>query len=238
MRHLLIYFTLVWPVALYAQAGTDPVKPFLERIKAAYAQASYLGFRVTYLYTNESHPDQPNDSITGEVALDKGRCRYVMDGIETLVTGNHTIQIMRENQSIYLSASGHSSVVDPIYLIDSVLQHMNGVHSNLSKRGSMDVLAISFPEGLQFTRIEMGVDEKTGFLREMTYFLHTASFVDKTDQGYDPEGRVLVRFNHYTQGAFGDALFDENAIITKTAGRYQPVGKYRAYQLYLATPNL
>ncbi len=238
-------FSLLGATRISAQQTPDALRPLLEKIRLAYQQASYLDFKVKYSYANESHPDQPNDSIFGEIRLDKGRCLYVINGTETLVTVQHTIQVMDEEKAIYLSKPAHPGMADPVSIMDSLLTHMKGVRFSIRQDGNTDLLSLFFPPGTLYTHLDMSIDHRNGYLQKITYFLHTEGLVGKeliqgTDhQGpYEPEGRVQLLFSQYQQGQFGDAVFNENNVITKVGNQYQPADRYKGYRVLLATPNL
>ncbi|MES1249890.1 MAG: hypothetical protein ABUL46_04355, partial [Chitinophaga rupis] len=96
-----------------------------------------------------------------------------------------------------------------------------------------------------YTRIDMVVDRKTGFLQKVTYDLHTASLVrqEMIDRPghhgpYQSEGQVNVIFSGYQTGAFGDTQFDEKKFFNRVDNRFEPAGQYKDYHIYLASTNL
>jgi hypothetical protein len=92
----------------------------------------------------------------------------------------------------------------------------------------------------------MIINEKTGFFQQVVYELRTDELVEKDQlmgQGgngpYQNEGRIEILFSEYRQGRFTDELFNEGRYINRLAkGQYQPVEKYKDYQVFLASPKL
>ena len=82
-------------------------------------------------------------------------------------------------------------------------------------------------------------------ISDPSYDVHTAGWLDQ-DQidkpghpaTYQPEGHVDIAFSHYQQGLFSDTLFNEGNFFYKTDGRYLPAGKYKDYNIFLASSNL
>jgi hypothetical protein len=228
-----------------AQAAEDSVRPLLEKMQQAYKQAAYLSFNVKYLYANQGHPDRPNDSLLGMFQIDRDRCRFIIDGTETLVTSRHTIRVMPGERLMYLSGATHQGLIDPVSLMDSAFRNLKGGYLLVQHEEKADVVSIAFPAGQMYTRIEIAIDRRTGYMDRIVYSLHTEELVGKSlvrspghDGPYEPEGQVQVHFSNYRQKAFGDAVFNEDNFITQVGGKYQPAGQYKEYQLFLASPNL
>jgi hypothetical protein len=230
---------------LAAQENATAVKPFLEKLQQAYRNASRLGFRVKYRYANARQPGKYIDSLAGEIQLDKNRSRFVIDGTETVVTEKYSINILNDTKVIYLSTAKSPSMMDPAGLLDSVIVHLKGVEVTRATRDGLDWLTIDFPPGQAYTRIRMGIDVQSGYIRQMSYDVHTAGWLDQ-DQidkpghpaPYQTEGHVDIAFSHYQQGSFSDTLFNEGNFFYKTDGRYIPAGKYKDYNIFLASSNL
>ena len=232
-------------IPLAAQENTTAVKPFLEKLQQAYRNASRLGFHVRYRYANARQPGKYIDSLAGEIQLDKNRSRFVIDGTETVVTDKYSINILNDSKVIYLSTAKGPSMMDPAGLLDSVMVHLKGIEIARATRDGLDWLTIDFPPGQVYTRIRMGIDVQSGYIRQMSYDVHTAGWLDQ-DQidkpghpaPYQAEGHVDIAFSHYQQGSFSDTLFNEGNFFYKTDGRYIPAGKYKDYNIFLASSNL
>src|SRR5438046_257563 len=165
----------------YAQSDTATVKHFMQKVQHAYAQASYLGFKVLYRYANQNQPGNYMDSLQGEMAMDKNRMRFVIDNVETITARNYTIRVMKEEKLIYLSKAAQTPMADPVNMLDSALAHIQGVTTELTHNGKSSTLNIHFPPGQIYKNISMTIDESTGFLQRTVYDLYTESFVG-TDQ--------------------------------------------------------
>jgi hypothetical protein len=227
------------------ERGIVEIRSLLEKAQRAYREAAYLGFSVRYLYANESRPDKPLDSLTGEVDMDKGRCRFSIDGIETLVTDKYTVQVIKEERIIYLSGAKHISPVDPLNLLDSILHHMQGIRTQVEPLEGADRLTLLFPPGQQYRSISMTMDRKTGFFQRISYALHTKGLVgdgqlDRPGHPgpYQSEGRIEIGFSDYRQGRFGEERFDEQRFFKRLARHFEPAAGYRDYQIFLASSNL
>ena len=228
-----------------AAAQQEAAKAFLLKAQQAYREAAYLGFRVKYVYTNAGEGAMAMDSLSGEMQLDKGRCRILMDGTETLVTGKYVIQVMEDDKAIYLSAAGKATPMDPTQLLDSAFKQLAGVQAALSSEGSWKVLTLRFPPGKMYTYIRMVMDPGTGYLLQMSYGIHTASLVegDQIDRPghpapYRKEGHIDMFLSNYEHGRFGDGLFDEKNFFTRVSGQIEPAARYREYHIFLASSNL
>ena len=227
----------------FAQGSNADIKKFLLKVQQAYKQAPYLSFRVKYQYANVG--GNAMDSLSGEMQMDKGRCRMVLDGTETVSTERYVIQVMPEDKAIYLSGARSSSIIDPVQILDSMFLHMKEIHGAVVDEGTLKVLTLEFPPGNLYTRIRMAIDAGTGYFQHITYKLHTESLVgrDMVDQPghsapYQSEGEVSMVFSGYEKGRFNDALFEESNFFTRVAGRFEPSGRYRDYHIFLASSNL
>lgn len=237
-----------WPsVRGNAQTSTvtADVKVLLEKVQQAYRQADHLSFRVSYVYANAGQPDQPTDSLKGLIQMDKDRCRVVIDNTETIVTGKYAIHIMNEDKSIYLSGKNQSSLPDLLNMTDSLLAHLQGLTVSAHQEGAYQVLTFLFPPKYMYSRISLSIDPVSGYLRQTTYALRTTELVGKDmiqspghTAPYQSEGLITVYFSNYEHSRFADGLFDEHQIFIRVAGRYQPVGQYKDYHIFLASTNL
>ena len=228
-----------------AHTGGDNLNVLSQKIRKAYEKAAYLSFGVRYLYANDGQPGQYIDSLSGEVEMDKGRSRIVIDGTETVLTGKYTIHVINEDKLIYLASAGHTPVQNPVGMLDSVFAHVEGVRTRLQTVDGLDVLDLDFPPGQPYTRMELSIDDKTGYFHRVAYWVNTAGLVSQdmiATPGhagpYQSRGEIDIVFSDYRQGRFGDQVFREDNFFTKTAGRYQPSGRYKDYHIYLASSNL
>lgn len=235
-----------------AQDSTQPaqkidpkVRALMEKVQRAYRQPSYLSFRVKYLYANEGQPATGMDSLAGEMEMDKNRCRFVIDGMETVLTDKYAIQIMNEDRAIYLSAGRHAAVSNPVSMLDSVLAHIDGVQTDLRQQGQSEVLTFRFPAGSPYSMVRIQVDTRTGYFQKISYSLFTTGLVaqeliDRPGHPgpYQSRGQIDIVFSRYEQGRFGDALFKEENFFNKTGGRFEPAGRYKDYHIFLASSNL
>jgi hypothetical protein len=237
----------VWDMSgAFAQSANTDVKQFLMQVQQAYKQSPYLSFRVNYQYMNVGGNSDAMDSLSGEMQMDKGRCRMLLDGTETVATGHYVLQIMPQDKAIYLSGARASSMIDPVQMLDSMFQHMKDVRGAVVEEGSLKVLTLEFPPGNIYTRIRMAIDGRTGYFNRITYKVHTENLVgrDMVDRPghaapYQPEGEVNMFFSGYEKGRFSDALFDENNFFTRVAtGKFEPSERYRGYHIFLASSNL
>jgi hypothetical protein len=221
------------------------IKKLLGKVQQAYHHTAYLGFRIKYLYANEGQTDKNTDSLTGEVEMDKGRCRFVIDGTETVLTDKYAIQVMNEDKAIYLSAAHHAGMSNPVSMLDSVFAHIEGIHTDLQAQGPSEVLTLRFPPGGTYSLIRIQVDAHTGYFEKITYSLYTVGLVGQDliekpgrPGPYQSKGQVNIIFSHYEQGRFDDTLFKEGNFFTKTAGRFEPASQYKDYHIFLASSNL
>jgi hypothetical protein len=228
-----------------ATAGEDSLNSFSRKIRTAYEKAAYLSFRVRYLYANEGQPGQYTDSLAGEVEMDKGRSRIVVDGMETVLTDKYAIHVLNDDKVIYLAAPGRAAVQNPVGMLDSAFAHVEGVHYHLQTVNGLDVLELDFPPGQPYTRMDLTVDDKTGYFRRVAYWVNTLGLVSRDmiatpghPAPYQSKGEIDIVFSDYQQGRFDDGLFREDHFFTKAAGRYQPSDRFKDYHIYLASSNL
>ncbi|HVU55677.1 MAG TPA: hypothetical protein VHD83_11525 [Puia sp.] len=228
-----------------AQQGKEDARAFLIKAQKAYRESSYLGFKVKYLYSNAGDGVKPMDSLAGEIQMDKDRCRMVLDGTETIVTGRYLIQVMEEDKSMYLSRPGKAIPMSPVQLMDTVFRQLDGIRTDVTTEGRRTILTLQFPPGKMYTRIRMVMDTATGYFQQITYGVLTAGLVgqDQVERPghpgpYSKEGRIDMVFSNYEKGRFDDALFDEVNFFTRASGRYLPAARYRDYHIFLASSNL
>lgn len=221
------------------------LEAFVAKMQQAYSNPSYLSFRVKYSYANEGQPGKYLDSLSGSIAMDKGRFRFSIDGTETLMTDKYTIRVVDEDKMIYLAAARHKAIPDPVAMVDSALTHMTGAQTGLVTSGNSETLTIRFPAGQSYTWMKMTMDSRSGRLFRVEYGLHTTGIVSpEMMEGpghtgpYQPEGRVDIVFSQYEEGRIDDGVFDESKFITHESGRFLPVGRYKDYQVFLASSNL
>jgi hypothetical protein len=225
--------------------GTVALNTFIQKITRAYNNPAWLQFRLKYRYANERRPDLFLDSLSGEVEMDKGRSRTVLDGMETILTGRYAIQVMPEYKSIYLSAAKTSSGRNPLPMLDSLMAHLQGIKAIVEHAGALEKLSLLFPQGQPYAKLEMTIDANSGLFRQVDYWLNTSGLVGKNlverpghPAPYQARGRVEILFTDYRHGKFDDGIFLEDNFFSRTAGRYEPAGRYKDYHIYLASSNL
>lgn len=222
------------------------VTQFMQKAQQAYKNASYLSCNLLYRYANNNQPNKYIDTMAGEMAIDKNRMRLVIDEVETLTTGQYTIQVLKEDKLIYLSTPKPALGTDPIQMLDTILAHMGGAQIQMARNKGNATLSIIFPPGQMYKTISMTINESTGYFEKVVYELFTEGLLsaDQIAQAgkpavYQPEGRVEVLFSNYRQGRFNDSIFNEGIYFTRLGkGNYEPTEQYKDYQIFLASSNL
>ena len=233
-----------WNAKVTAQPfDSTGIKSLLEKVHQTYHQADHLSFSVKYLYADANQRQGPLDSLVGEIQLDKERCRMILDNTESIVTDKYAIRVIDENKLIYISGKPATAMPDLLGMTDSLLAHVRSLQ--IRQEGGRRILRVELPPGLAYNRVEMTVDTATGFLQRVVYSVHTADLVgremvarDGHPGAYQPEGTITVLFGKYEHGRFDDALFDETKYFTRSDGHFQPTGRYKNYQIFLASSNL
>ncbi len=230
---------------LQAQDSTGLIRSFMHQLQAKYRSAGYLGFHIKYLYANDGRVAAPVDSAMGEMEMHGNNCRMLLDNTETIVTDKYTIQVRPEEKIIILSGTHVTGNMDPLGVIDSALAHTGGAQPRLIHQPGEDILAVTFPPGGQFTHVRIVVDARTGLLRRITYALQTAAWVAEdmiSRPGhpalYQPNGHIDIVFSQYRQDGFNEGLFNEENYFNKVGSRYEAAGRYKEYQIFLASSNL
>ena len=228
-----------------ADLAADSLKAFTQQVQQAYAKAAYLSFKVKYLYANGGQPGKYIDSLLGEVQMNAGRSRIIIDSIETVLTGRYAIHIVKEDKLIYLGAPARGAGENPVGMLDSAFVHIKGISTHLYHNAGAHILILDFPPGQAYTRMEISIDDRTGFFQRIAYSINTLGFVGRDmiespghTAPYESKGRVVILFSDYKKGAFDDRVFKEDNFFTRTAGRYEPAGQYKDYRIYLASSNL
>ena len=221
------------------------LKGFIRKIEQAYGNANYLEFRVKYRYANEGRPGQYLDSLSGEVEMDKGRSRTVLAGMETVLNGRYMIQIMPESKAIYLASAPSATVRNPVPMLDSLFAHIEGIQTAVEYRDGSDILTLNLPKGQPYSKLQMRIDDRTGYFQEVDYAVNTASLVGEKmiespghSAPYQSRGLIVILFSDYQQGHFDDRLFREDNFFTRVAGRYEPASRYKDYHIYVTSSNL
>jgi len=225
---------------------TGSVKQLMLKVQQAYRSAEYLSFHVVYRYANKNQPNNYLDTISGEVALDKNRMRYVLEEVETVTNDKYTIQILKDQKLIYLSTPKATQLTDPVVMLDSVMTRINGIRTQLAREKGVARLQLFFPPGQTYKTITMIINESTGYFQKVLYELYTEGLVEKDqvmEKGnngvYQREGRVEMEFSQYRKGQFTDALFDEGRYFTRLGqGKYEPSEQYKDYRIFLASSKL
>jgi hypothetical protein len=235
-----------------ARAQTSPrsdssaaVTEFMKKMQQAYTNPAFLQFQVKYRYANERQPDRFLDSLSGQVEMDKGRSRTVLDGTETVLTGQYAIRIVPDSKVMYLAAAKPVGTQNPLPQLDSLLAHIQGMTVVVTHSGGSDILTIRFPPDKPYTKVEMSIDTNTGYFQWVDYWLHTTGLVGREmierpghPARYQSQGRVQVIFTDYQHGHFDGRIFSEDNFFNRTAGHYEPTGRYKDYHIYLASSNL
>ena len=221
------------------------LKGFIRKIEHAYGNADYLEFRVKYRYANEGQPGQYLDSLSGEVEMDKGRSRTVLAGMETVLNGRYLIQILPESKAIYLASAPAATVRNPLPMLDSLFAHIAGIQTAVEYRGGSDILTLNLPKGQPYSKLQMRIDDRTGYFQEVDYAVNTAGLVGEKmiespghSAPYQSRGWIVILFSDYQQGHFDDRLFREDNFFTRVAGRYEPAARYKDYHIYVTSSNL
>jgi len=238
------------PGMLAASGGTTDsaaVQAFILRVNKAYSTSQFLDFHISYYYSNADKPAIHLDSLFGEIQMEKENSRLTLAGVETIVTGKYAIQINAAEKSIYLaSARRAAGAVNPVGMVDTILAHIQGVQTSVTKQSHSELLTLDFPENQPYSRITIQIDSKTGFLQKISYALNTSKLVDAdmisapgNSSPYQAHGNMDIVFSDYRQGKFDGNLFREDNFITRIApGRFEPAGQYKDYHIYLASSNL
>jgi hypothetical protein len=228
-----------------ADVGADSLKAFTQRVQTAYAKAGALSFNLKYLYANGGQPGKYIDSLLGQVQMNGGQSRIVIDSIETVLTGKYAIHVVKDDKLIYLTAAVRGTGENPVGMLDSAFAHIKGLSAHLYHNGGVQILILDFPPGQPYTRMEIGIDDRTGFFQRIAYSINTVGFVGRDmiespghPAPYESKGRVVILFSDYKKGAFDDRVFRADNFFTRTAGRYEPAGQYKDYRIYLASSNL
>lgn len=217
------------------------IRSLLEKVNRTYRQADHLSFAVKYVYTDAGL--QSADSLLGTIQLDKLHCRMVIDNTESVVTDKYAIRVITDNKLIYVSGKPNTGMPDLLSMTDSLLAHVRSVR--IQRQGSFRVMTIDMPPGQVYSRVEMTIDTVTGYLQRVAYSIHTAGLVGKEmvespghPAPYQAQGVITALFSRYEHGRFDDNLFDETKYFTRSAGRFEPAGRYKDYQIFLASSNL
>jgi hypothetical protein len=228
-----------------ADTGADSLMAFTHRVQSAYARAGTLSFKLKYLYANGGDPGKYIDSLPGEVQMDAGNSRILIDGNETVLTGKFAIHVLKDDKLIYLTTAVRGAGENPVGMLDSAFAHIKGLSTHLFHRDGAQILILEFPPGQAYTRMEISIDDRTGFFQRIAYSINTVGFVGRDmiespghPAPYESKGRVVILFSDYRKGAFDDRVFSSDNFFTRTAGRYEPAGQYRDYRIYLASSNL
>jgi hypothetical protein len=223
----------------------DSLKAFTQRVQTAYAKAGGLSFKLRYLYANGGQPGKYIDSILGQVQMNAGRSRIIIDSIETVITDRYAIHVVKDDKLIYVAAAVRGAGENPVGMLDSAFVHIKGLSTHLYHNDGSQILILDFPPGQAYTRMEISIDGRTGFFQRIAYSINTVGFVGRDmiespghPAPYESKGRVVILFSDYKKGAFDDRVFSEDNFFTRTAGRYEPAGQYKDYRIYLASSNL
>lgn len=229
-----------------AQGDSAAIRGFLAKIQQAYGKGHFLDFSMRYYYANADNPQRYLDSLEGRIQMNKEQCRLSLDGVETVITGKYAIQINSRDKFMYLAAAPRAASTNPLGMVDTILAHIQGVHTALSKSGHTESLTLDFPPDQAYTHILIQIDDKTGYLQRISYALNTARLVGKEllDQPgkpspYKSRGNMEIVFSDYRQGNFDNNLFRDDNFVTRVApGYFEPAARYKDYHIYLASSNL
>jgi hypothetical protein len=228
------------------QGDSTETRAFLGKIQRAYSRGHFLDFNLRYYYANADQPQNYLDSLTGRIQMEKENCRLSLAGVETIITGKYALQINNTDKSIYLTAARKAASANPLGMVDSIMAHIQGVQTTVSKDGHAESLTLDFPQDQAYSRITIRIDAKTGYLQRISYALNTASLVgremiDRPDNPspYKSRGSMEIVFSDYREGRFDESLFREENFITRIApGHFEPAVRYKDYHIYLASSNL
>lgn len=224
-----------------AQDKLGRIRSLLVRVEQAYRNAGELQFEVAYSFANLHSPDKPLETMSGEVQMDQSRCRFVIDGAETVVTEHFMIRVLPDQHLLYVSSAAHPDLMDPVGSLDSVLANLQGIQVDLVEDGATQTLTFRFPPGRRYNRITMTIDEHTALLQDVAYDIQTQGLVSRDEvvgqgQGgqYEQEGIMDIHFSGYRHGGFDEDLFSDDRYLTKSGDTYGPSARYKDYRVFLA----
>jgi hypothetical protein len=131
-------------------------------------------------------------------------------------------------------------------MVDSILAHIQGVQTAVTKNAHEEFLTLDFPPDQAYSQIAICIDGKTGFIQRISYALNTARLVGRgminrpgNPSPYGPRGNMDIVFSEYRKGDFDETLFREDNFFTRIApGHFEPAARYKDYHIYLASSNL
>jgi len=229
-----------------AQVDSTAIRGFLAKIQQAYSKGHFLDFNIRYYYANADQPQLYLDSLAGRIEMDQENCSVTLAGIETILTGKYAIQINPIDKSIYVAATHKAAAANPLGMVDSILAHIQGVKTAVTKSAQEQSLTLDFPPDQAYTQISIHIDEKTGFIQRISYALNTAKLVGGgvinrpgNPSPYGPRGNMDIVFSDYRQGDFDESLFREDNYFNRIGpGHFEPAARYKDYHIYLASSNL
>ncbi|TDX02418.1 hypothetical protein [Dinghuibacter silviterrae] len=226
----------------YSQPLDPAATALLEKVHHAYTRPDYLSFRVDYTYANDDQPGQPLERLSGEAEMDKGRSRFLIEGVETVSTEQYSVEVLPDAKLIYLSKAPRPGLLDPVNALDSALAHVKGLQASVTDKS---VLVLRFPPGMMYSQIRLVIDPGTGLIKEALYDISTTGLLEKDQLDapghqapYKDKGQVHVLFSGYAHGRFTDALFDPSRFFTRSGNTVQPSGSYKDYRIFLASRNI
>lgn len=246
-RFILISILIASVIPAFAQ-DTNKEQQFLDVLKGLqerYKKMEALSYDIKYQYSNEHTPATILDSVTGSVIMQGGDYWYQVDSTVAISTGKFNIILFKKDKLMYLSnPSRQMAGVDPVAMFDSTLSHVPGISFSVEDTGHAQLLRISFPEDMQYKKIEWFVDQATGMITKVLYVIKTEQLMElgtsaiTADGTYEPYANVEALFFNYEQLKKDVGLFDEQKYFSRSGSEFTTAEDYKDFKIFLGSPNL
>lgn len=245
MKKILFALFLVFAfISLYAQ--NDKVKPvidMLKQIRAVYDTSSNLSFDISYIYTDESLPNNILDSISGFIQINHSRYHWQIGTTETITNNRYAIMLFKEDKIMYVTKPfAKKGEIDPLALLDSSLILIKGLQTSIETQKKFKIIKLIFPEGNSCKNIQLSVDKKTGFLSVVDFVLKPEALGNSA--GINPKDiksayvHIQAKYSNYRKDLINDSVFNESNYFIRDNNNFNTTAQYKDYKIFIGTPNL
>ncbi len=242
----LISFICICVAPVHAQKTKEAEKIIAEirQVHLKYSSADSLCFKMSYKYMDEAEPSIILDSLHGFIQVYGKKVHSLLGNMETIANDKYMIMLFKDEKIMYItSTNSNKSLIDPVAMIDSVLEHVDGVDCSIQQEGSLENIGISFPPNSLYKHINFLIEANTKYLDKIIYQVRSEALINDIESKTTVEkpseyAIVEANFYDYNQLLLDKTVFNESNYFIRQDKKITTTSYYKDYKIYIGSPNL